>query len=162
MSAYIKFDGVDGAATDVGHKGWSLIESMSSPVFRSIPGGAKDHQRTRGETTLGDIVVVRELDKASVKLAESCAMGKFFKEVLVDFTSDIEGKNEPYLQYKLTDVIITSYSFHGNGSGSPLPTEEITLNYTEIEWTYNVLDPKTGKKSGNVPGKYSPGANKAG
>jgi hypothetical protein len=55
-------------------------DSASLPVFRSIPGGAVDQQRTKGETSLGDITFTRQLDKSSPKLMEACALGKFNKE----------------------------------------------------------------------------------
>lgn len=48
-------------------------KGYSSPALHSIPQGAKDAQRSRGDTTLGDVVVVRELDKASPKNAETQA-----------------------------------------------------------------------------------------
>ena len=148
---------IKGEATDNEHKDWIIIESMSSPLFRSIPEGAKDAQRSRGDTTLGDVVVVRELDKSSTKLQEACANGTFYDEVEIHFTTQVKNKQEPYLTYLLKDVIVTSYSFHGNAAGDPLPTEEVTLGYTEVEWTYITVDPKTGDKKGNVPAKYNPG-----
>jgi type VI secretion system secreted protein Hcp len=157
MPAYLKLGDIKGEATDSGHNEWIIIESMSSPIFRSIPEGAKDQQRTKGETTLGDIVVVRQLDKSSTKLQEACANGTFFSEAEIHFCSTLKNKQEPYLTYKLSDVVVTSYSFHGNSSGDPLPSEEVTLGYTEVEWTYITLDPKTGDKKGNVPAKYNPG-----
>lgn len=157
MAAYAKFEGIDGESTDSGHDKWVIIESMSSPIFRSIPEGAKDQQRTKGETTLGDVVMVRQMDKSSVKLQEACANGTFYKEVEVHFCTTVQNKQEPYLKYKLSDVIISSYSFHGTASGDPLPSEELTLGYTQVEWTYITVDPKTGDKKGNVPGKYNPG-----
>lgn len=161
MPAYIKLGDIKGEATDSDHKEWIIIESMSSPIFRSVPQGAKDQQRTKGETTLGDIVVSRELDKSSTKLQEACANGSFYKEVEIHFCTTVKNKQEPYLTYKLKDVIVSSYSFHGNSSGDPLPTEEVTLGYTEVEWTYITLDPKTGDKKGNVPAKYNPGTGRS-
>ena len=161
MAIFAKFGDVKGASTDGGHKDWSLCQSISAPISRSIPAGARDQQRARGETTLGDMVIVRELDKASVKLAEACATGTFFAEVDIDLTSTIKGKSEPYLKYKLKNVIITSYSFHGTNSGDPIPSEEVTLGYTDIEWTYVVVNPQTGSVDGNVPAKYSLGQHKA-
>ncbi len=133
MAAFLKLGDIKGESTDKEHKDWIIIQSMSSPVFRSIPDGAKDSQRSRGETTLGDIVVVRELDKSSVKLQEACATGKFIEEVELHFCSDVDAKSEPYLKYKLKDCIVSSYSFHGTSSGDPLPTEEMTLNFTSAE-----------------------------
>jgi type VI secretion system secreted protein Hcp len=134
---------------------------MSSPLFRSIPSGAKDQQRTKGETTIGDVVIVRQLDKSSTKLQEACANGTFFKEVEIHLCTTVKNKQEPYLTYKFADAIITSYSFHGNASGSPLPTEQISINGSKFDWVYIVVDPKTGDNKGNVPGKYSPGEGKA-
>ena len=157
MPAFMKLGDIKGEATDADHKEWIIIESMSSPMYRSVPAGAKDQQRTKGETTLGDIACSRQLDKSSTKLQEACANGTFFKEVEIHFCSTIKNKQEPYLTYKLSDVIVSSYSFHGNSSGSPLPSEQITLGYTSVEWTYIVLDPATGDKKGNVPAKYNPG-----
>jgi len=161
MPAYMKLGDIKGEASDTDHKDWIIIESMSSPIFRSVPPGAKDQQRTKGETTLGDIVVSRELDKSSTKLQESCANGTFAKEVEIHFCTTVKNKQEPYLIYKLKNVIVSSYSFHGNASGNPLPSEQITLGYTEVEWTYVVVDPETGDKKGQVPAKYNPGSGRS-
>jgi type VI secretion system secreted protein Hcp len=157
MPAFMKLGDIKGEATDADHKDWIIIESMSSPIFRSVPAGAKDQQRTKGETTLGDIVCSRQLDKSSTKLQEACANGTFFKEVEIHFCTTVKNKQEPYLTYKLADVIVSSYSFHGNSSGSPLPSEQITLGFTKAEWTYIVIDPKTGDNKGKVATKYNPG-----
>ena len=161
MPAFMKLGDIKGEATDTDHKDWILIESMSSPIFRSVPEGAKDQQRTKGETTLGDIVVVRQLDKSSTKLQEACANGTFFKEIEIHFCTTVKNKQEPYLKYKLQNVIVSSFSFHGNSSGDPLPSEQITLGYTEVEWNYIVVDPATGDKKGNVCTKYNPASGRS-
>ncbi len=162
MPAYIKIGDIKGEATDQDHKDWIIIESMSSPIHRSIPQGAKDQQRARGETTLGDIVVVRQLDKSSTKLQEACASGKFYPDAEIQLCTTVKGKQEPFLKYKLKNVIVSSYSFHGNASGNPQPSEEVTFGFTEVEWDYAVLDPNTGDAKGHVVGKYAPGTGKAG
>jgi len=156
MPAYVHLEGIEGECKDQDHDAWVIIESMSSAINRSIPQGAKDQQRTKGDTTLGDIVLVRQMDKSSTKLQQACAKGDFYKTVEIHFCSTIQGKQEPYLKYKLENVIISSYSFHGNSSGSPLPSEQVTLSFTAAEWTYIVLDPDTGDNKGNVVGKYTP------
>jgi type VI secretion system secreted protein Hcp len=161
MSAFVKIGDIQGEVTDEGHKDWIHFESMSSPIHRSIPQGAKDQQRTKGETSLGDIVLVRQVDKSSPKLAEACATGVFYPEVEMHFCSTLKNKEEPYFKYKLKNVVVTSYSFHGNQSGEPLPSEEVTLGFTDIEWTYVEMDNETGAKKGNVVGKYNPAKGKA-
>ena len=161
-AAFMKLGDIKGEATDKEHKDWIIIESMSSPIFRTIPDGAKDAQRSRGDTTLGDVVVIKELDKSSTKLQETCANGTFNPEAEIHFTRASplgDGQQQTYLKYKLKDVIVTSYSFHGNAD-EPLPTDELTLGYTEVEWTYITYDPRTGEKSGEFVGKFAPSKGK--
>ena len=67
------------------------------------------------------------LDKPADNIQESCANGTFFSELELNSCTTLKNKQEPYLTYKLKDVIVTSYGFHGNASGDPLPSEEITL-----------------------------------
>jgi type VI secretion system secreted protein Hcp len=157
MPAFMKVGDIKGAAQDQGHSDWIRIDSMTSPIHRSIPEGAVDQQRARGETTLGDVVVVKQVDMATTKLAEACATGKFIADVQINFCTTVNGKNEPYLTYKLSNVIVTSHSFQGQADGKVLPTEEITFAYTKIEWNYVIIDPQKGTKGGNVPGKYELG-----
>ncbi len=161
MAAFVKLGDIKGEATDQDHKDWIIIQSMSSSIHRSIPSGAKDQQRTKGETSLGDINLVRQLDKSSTKLQEACANGTFFKEVEIHFCTTVKNKQEPYLKYKLKDVIVSSYGFHGDASGDPMPSEQVSLGYSEVEWTYVVVDPKTGDKKGDVAAKYNPAEGKA-
>jgi type VI secretion system secreted protein Hcp len=161
MAAFVKLGDIKGEATDQDHKDWIIIQSMSSSIHRSIPSGAKDQQRTKGETSLGDINLVRQLDKSSTKLQEACANGTFFKEVEIHFCTTVKNKQEPYLKYKLKDVIVSSYGFHGDASGDPMPSEQVSLGYSEVEWTYVVVDPKTGDKKGDVATKYNPAEGKA-
>lgn len=161
MPAFLKLGDIKGEATDQDHKDWIRLDSLSAPINRSIPQGAKDQQRTKGETTLGDVVIVRQLDKSSTKLQEACATGKFFSEAEIHLCTTVKGKQEPYLKYLLKNVVVTSYSFHGTATGDPLPTEEVTLGFTAVEWTYIVVDPNTGDTKGNVPGKYEPSTGKS-
>jgi len=161
MAAYLKIAGIEGEATEQGHDKWINLETVTAPISRSIPEGAVDQARARGTTTLSDIQVTRPVDKSSVKLSESCAQGQFIDEAEIHLSTQVKGKEEPYLKYKLKNVIITSYCLSGNASGSPQPSEVFTLNFTDIEWTYVVIDPKTGDKKGNVPGKFSLGQKQA-
>ncbi len=162
MPLFLKLGDIKGEATDQDHKDWIRMDTMDSAIMRSIPNGAVDQQRTKGETTLSDVTFVRQLDKSSTKLQEACASGKFYDQAEIHFCSTVSGKQAPYLKYVLKNVIVSSYSFHGNSSGDPLPSESVTIGYTSAEWTYIILDPQTGENKGNVPGKYEPATGKAG
>lgn len=161
MAAYMKADPIKGQITEVNHKEWIEVKSMSAPIFRSIAQGAKNTQRTQGDTTLGDIVVVRNLDKSSVDLQKACADGTLLKSVELHFTTQIKNKQETYLSYKLSNVIISSYSIHVNEKGDPTASEEITLAYTKAEWTYTLVNPDTGNKESTHPASYDVQENKS-
>jgi len=144
-AAYIKFDGIDGEAKDTAHQTWSDLLSFSHSIHKSS-SSATDAQRTRGETTLGDVVIVREIDKASPKLQESVLKGMIFPMVQFEFASSSDGAT--YLKYELKNVMITSIST--TGTADDRPTEEIALNFEEIKVTYTEYDSATKKKKGNV------------
>ena len=82
-------------------------------------------------------------------------------EVLVEFTTTTGGKTDTYLKWKLENVVFTGYSVHGNATGEPLPSEQVSCNFTKITYTYTEFDNKTGSKKGNVEAAYEMGANKA-
>jgi type VI secretion system secreted protein Hcp len=171
--AYIKFDGIDGEAQDKDHKGWSVIVSFSQPIHR--PSSGTDVTRRRGEVVIEDIVVVKEIDKASPKLAEAICTGKVFPKVEIHLTGPSEGSTcqGTFYIYELKNVMITSYKATGSNplayalitpapdsilpySGPFIvqavdaPMEELSLNFEEIKVIYTECDPSTGKSKGNV------------
>ena len=147
-AAYLKFDGVDGEAQDKDHKGWSDLLSFSQAIHQP-GGGATGATRRRGDVILEDIACVKQLDKSSPKLAEAMCNGKVFPEVSIAFTRNTgDGRQEVYLTYKLTNVMVTSYSvkIHADADGNDVPTEDFALNFEEIKVTYTEFDGQGGKK----------------
>ena len=155
-AAFMKLGDIKGEATDNEHKDWIIIESMSSPLFRAQAalddtGQCKVALRSRGDTTLGDVVVVRELDKSSTKLQEASCGGTGFDEVTIDLISSVgKGKrsNNAYLRYKLTNVFVTSYSIAPdvNGAGEAVPMENFSLNFEEVTVEYVPQKSRNKKK----------------
>jgi type VI secretion system secreted protein Hcp len=171
-SAYIKFDGIDGESQTADHRGWSEIVAFSQGF--SSPGSGTGTTRGRGEVTVQDFVIVKQVDKASPKLAEAMCKGKVFPQVQIHLTGPSAGSacEGTFYTYELKSVVITSYKVTGSNplayaliapapdlilpySGPFIvqavdaPMEEITLNFEEIKVTYTECD-STGKKKGNI------------
>jgi len=171
-SAYVKFEGVDGESKSTGHEGWSEIVSFSQPIHK--PGASTDITRRRGDVVLEDIVVVKQIDKASPKLAEAICKGTVFPKVEIHLTGPSEGSTcqGTFYAYELKNVLITAYKVTGSNplayaliapapdsilpySGPFIvqavdaPMEEISINFEEIKVTYTECD-STGKSKGNV------------
>ena len=140
-AGYLKFDGVDGEATDKDHKNWSDILSFEQSITRGDSSSAST--RARGSAVFHDIVITKELDASSPKLAESIAKGMVYPSVEFHLTAG----SGTYLKYELKNVMITSYSV--GGSADEKPTEQISLNFEEIKMTYTAAG-ETGTSKGNV------------
>ena len=114
-SGYVKFEGIDGESKSKDHDRWSEIVSFSQPISKP-GGGATGSTRRRGDVVLEDIVIVKQLDKASPKLAEAICMGKVFPKVEIHLTGPSEGSTclGTFYAYELTNVMITSYKVSGS------------------------------------------------
>jgi type VI secretion system secreted protein Hcp len=148
MALFIKFDGVDGETNDKDHKGWSDILSFSWGVHRA-GAGATGQTRRRGVATVEDVLITKEYDKSSPKLAEAVCTGKVFPKVEIHDTTTYAENRSTYLKYELKNVLVTSHNVSGTTGGDAVPTETMSLNFEEIKQTYVEYDAK-GSKKGNV------------
>jgi len=147
MSAYIKFDGIDGEAKEKGHDKWVEVNSVSWGVDKQVTSGEVGSQRRRGDTKVHDITISKVVDKSSPKIFEAVANGKVFKKVEIHFTATYTDSGQvTYLALELENVHVTSCSIGGHGEGA---SETCTLNFTKIKYTYTENDEK-GSKKGNV------------
>jgi len=149
MALFIKFDGIDGEANDKDHKAWSNLLSFSWGLHKA-GAGATGATRRRGVVTVEDVVVTKEYDKSSPKLAESVCMGKVFPKVEIhDTTTYGDGNRAVFLKYELKNVMVSSHNVSAAGGGDAVPHESVSLNFEEVKQTYVEYDAKGGKK-GNV------------
>lgn len=138
-AGYLKLGDIKGESTDSEHKDWIIIESMSSPIFRST----QDSEPTAAGMASGKrqhkpLVITKELDKASPKLQEAATKGKVFPKVIIhvqanEGSSAYGGARATYLKYELENVMITSYQVSGDSAAGEVPMEEFALNYEEIK-----------------------------
>lgn len=150
-AVFVKIDGIDGESTDANHADWIDVLSWS--------WGMTNDPSPSGQLTLGDMVLVKEFDKSTPKLHQSLCSGAMIPAVTVtiEFVSSNNPGEAKFMEYKLKNVLITSIRPGGvskAGTAEDIPLEEITLNYTEIEWTYTKLD-STGLVVEQVSGSCS-------
>jgi type VI secretion system secreted protein Hcp len=150
FDAFLKIDGIDGESTDGKHPNWieilSFSHGLSQPisVSASTAGGASS-----GRSDHQDFSIVKYLDKASPKLALHCCEGKHIGKVALELCR-AGGDKLKYMEYKLSDVMISSYAPGGSSGGEDLPTESVSFNYGKIEWTYTQQRRADGSGGGNV------------
>jgi len=145
---FIRFEGVDGEAQDSRYIGW--CNALSFSQGQSLPEGEAGTTRQRADVVFEDIVVVKELDKASPKLAEAVCKGMVFPKVEIHLTRSYTNTGlVTYYTYELNNVLIVGYRIGGSGYSEHIPTEKITLSFEEIKVTYTEID-EGGRPKGNV------------
>ena len=109
-AAFIKYDGVDGEATDANHDKWIDILSVDWSAHKP-GGGATGQSRSRGAVVVEDMTLTMEFDKSTVKLLEKCLMGEVIPKLEIELTASYGGSRATYLKYELTNVMITDTDF---------------------------------------------------
>jgi type VI secretion system Hcp family effector len=126
--AFLQIDGVKGESRDAQYPGSIEITSWSYSGG-GTPGGAGSGRST-GHVNLGDIHITKANDSASPVLMQASATGRHYKSATLSLRK--AGESQPYLQYKMSDVMISSYSASGHGGGAT-PSESVTLNFAKLE-----------------------------
>ena len=160
---FMTIDGIPGESQDDKHKDWIELASFSSSVTQSAGSASRSTggAASGGRADFSDVMVTKVLDKASPKIIIACATGKHIKEITIEFCR-ATGEKSKYMQYTLKDVIVTSTQISGQGGSGEIPTEGVSFNAGEIEWTYTEFNHKDGKKKGDVKSKWSVVENKGG
>ena len=158
---FLYIDGIKGESTDDAHKEWIELESWSFGMNQRSSGSAKSTggARTAERVDISDIVVTKQIDKASAPLAFHCANGKHIKEVKIEVCRASE-KKEKYYEILMNDVLVSSVQ-PSQATGS-IPTESISFDPGRIEWIYVEMDHKTGKPKGPIQHHWDMTANKGG
>lgn len=130
----LEIDGIKGESSDQKHKDTIEISSFSwgmtqTGSFSSGGGGGA------GKVSFQDLHFTSKVNKASPLLAKRCATGQHIKKATL-FVRKAGGNQGDYYIIKLTDVLVSSYKNAPDENFDSVPTDQFSLNYAKIEWTY--------------------------
>jgi len=155
---YLKIDGIPGESLDSKHKNeidiesWSWGETNDGTSAYGSGGGA-------GKVSMQDFSFSMRVNKASPKLFLACATGDHIKEALL--TCRKAGKEQQeYLKIKFSELLVSSYQT-GGSNGDVVPVDQITFNFSKIEFNY-ASQKSDGKLDSPVVHHYSTKENKGG
>ena len=160
FDAFIQLDGIKGESTDDKHKDW--IEILNFGFGASQPqSGTSSSSGNLGSARVNiqNFSFVKHLDLATPKLFEACCTGITIKTVTVNLNR-AGGDKAKYMEYKLTDCIITSVGKGGDSKGDQdVPVESVSIAFGKIEMTYTKIG-IDGKAAGNASAGWDLKANK--
>lgn len=147
--AFIKFDKIDGQATQKPFEKWIPLMNYQWGENRLVTMSTQaSSNRGEGSTQFQEFSFSTEMDVATTKLALACATGQVFTEVLFQLAKsggDNAKGREPYSLWVMENVIVTSYSI--GGTPNDVPVESFSLSMTKMTHEYKKVDQKTGALS---------------
>jgi type VI secretion system secreted protein Hcp len=131
---FLEIDGIKGESQDGKHKDKIEILSYSfgcsnAGSFASGGGGGS------GKASFQDMHFSSRVHKGSPLLMDACARGTHIPKATLSCRK-AGGKQQEYLTWKLTDILVSSYQLGGADAGDALPTDQFSLNFTKIEFSY--------------------------
>jgi type VI secretion system secreted protein Hcp len=153
---FLKIDGIEGESTDDKHKNeidvmsWSWGETNSGDSAGRGGGGA-------GKVSMQDFNFVMQVNKATPKLMLACATGQHVKKATL-ICRKAGTQQQEYLTITMTDLLVSSYQT-GGSAGDVIPVDQISLNFSKIEFEYKEQK-ETGELGSPVKAGYDLKANK--
>jgi type VI secretion system secreted protein Hcp len=161
FDAFLKIEGIQGESTDDKHKDQIEVLSYNFQVQQKASGSASTAGGASSErANFSDFTIVKALDKASPKLFEACASGKALTSVVLELCR-AGGDKVKYMEYKMTNCIITSVRPGGSShSSETIPLEEVSFNFGKIELSYTQQKRSDGSGGGQVAAGWDLQTNK--
>ena len=148
---FLKLSTIQGESKDHKHANeidvlsWSWGETQTGTHAGGGGGGA-------GKVSMQDFHFVMKTNKASPKLLLACANGEHIGEgTLVCRKAGTE--QQEFMKIKFTDLLVSSFQTGGSSSGDEIPLDQISLNYSKIEYSYCEQD-KAGQLLGPIMAGY--------
>jgi type VI secretion system secreted protein Hcp len=155
MPIYLEYDGgsITGDVTATGWEKWIELSSFQFGIGRGIAsptGGSAD--RESSAPSVSEITVTKDQDSSTGPLVTAALQGEGVT-VKIDFVKTSSGQLAKYMEYTLTNTMISGWS---TSSGGDRPTESVSLNFTKIQVDPTTID-ATGAISNANPVTYDIG-----
>jgi type VI secretion system Hcp family effector len=141
----LEFGNIAGIRSDI--QGMPLIAGLKyewkTGQFQKYQKAEEAFGQKRGNGGPGQLVLFRTIDRSSPRLAQACAQGAQLGDLTLQ-AGRMSDKDHG-VRYILRDVSISSIMLRGPNTPGRLanagvppdqPVEEITLHYSNIEWSY--------------------------
>lgn len=153
---YLKLDAIQGEASAEKYKDQIEVLSWTWGLTQS---GSAHHGSGTGTAgvTVGDVSIVKFVDKATPNLVKLCCQGTFFKEATLTVCK-AGTEPVPYLQLVLQEGLVSSVNSGGIGPEERL-IETVSFNFKIFKMNY--IPQKDGKAGAAIPAGWDIPKNKA-
>lgn len=152
FDAFLEIDGIKGETEDKEFKGHVELMSYSfgatqTGSFQYGGGGAT------GKVQFQDFHFTKRCDDSTPHLFDACCSGKHIPNCMLRLRKATgDGGQKVFYKVKFMDVLLSSQTISGQGSGDPIPTESISFNFAQMIMEYGKQDAKGNIAPGTPKG----------
>lgn len=136
---FLKIDGIDGESEDSKHSGEIQVDSWSWGEHQTGTG-AYGGGSGAGKVNMQDFNFSMKVNKASPKLMVACAKGDHIKKAVLTCRK-AGSEQQEYLKITFSEVLVSSYQVGAAASSEVLPSDQVSLNFSKIEFEYHAQKP---------------------
>ena len=157
VDMFLKLTGIEGESADSTHGGeidvlsWSWGASQSGTMHLGSGGGS-------GKVSVQDVSVTKYVDSSSNALLKHCHTGAHIDEGVLTVRK-AGGSPVEYIIITMKKLIVSSVSMGGSGGEDRL-TENVTLNFAEVECNYQPQDDEGAPDGGTIDMTWNIEANR--
>jgi type VI secretion system secreted protein Hcp len=126
--AFLQIEGIPGESIDNAHAGWIDVQAVGSGIARPTDLTTSNWDALR---------VIKPIDKSSPLLFRACAAGEVIPRAILEL---VRGQPERRRYYRIVLENVLISSVHTAAEAGDVPTEQVSLNFSKITWTYTEVD----------------------
>jgi type VI secretion system secreted protein Hcp len=134
VNAYLVIDGRPGPSTSKQNAIDILSFSFGATQTAVIGVGSSGGEARSGRASLGDVSVMKVVDKTSPLLFDDCVTGNYLSSVDIVYDKPMGDDQQDYYKIHMENALITSIQHSGSSEN---PMESISFAYSKIKVSYN-------------------------
>ncbi|HZP01355.1 MAG TPA: type VI secretion system tube protein Hcp [Terriglobia bacterium] len=145
VNAYLIIDGRPGPSTSKENAIDILSFSFGASQTAVFGPGSSGKESRAGRADVGNVTIMKVLDKTSPLLFDDCVTGNILPSVDLIYDKPMGDSQEDYFKIHMENALITSIQLSGSNEN---PTESVSFAFAKIKVSYN--PESDGKLSGFI------------
>lgn len=135
---FLKLDGIDGDATNVGHEKWIEILNFNWGVTNPASIGTGGGGAGAGKPSPSDFTLSLPFSSASPELFKKAVTGVAIATGTLSVSRFVKDRSTDFIKWNLSDIHISSYQTEGAEDGD---FDQVALNFAKIEVVFTPQNP---------------------
>src|SRR5882757_4367955 len=130
VNAYLIIDGRPGPSTSKSGAIDILSFSFGASQTAVLGAGSSGGEARSGRADVGNVTIMKVVDKVSPLLFDDCVTGNFLKKVDIVYDKPMGDDQQDYYKIHMEDALITSFQHSGSSEN---PVESISFAFSKIK-----------------------------